>query len=328
MIVLQYAFYKQDFAKIITEGEECMVDLDKQLQEIVSRNSILKNEPMSKHTSFKIGGNADYFIKVKSIEELKKLLELAKKNKVPVTIVGNGTNLLVRDAGIRGIVIKLELNDFKIKKTANDIIITVEAGMTLAALATIALKEEITGLEFLSGIPGTIGGALRMNAGAYGSEMKDIVMKSRYMTYDGKIRTLDHKSHEFEYRNSVFSKLDVIIIDTTIRLKKGNKEEIQKIMDEYSEARKKAQPIEYPNAGSTFKRKEGVLTAKLIDECGLKGFSIGDAEVSTKHAGFIINKGKATADDVLNLVEHIKKQIKEKYDLQIELEILVLGEEK
>ena len=304
-----------------------MIDLDKQLQEIVKKDNILKNEPMSKHTSLKIGGIADYFIKVKTVEELKNILEFSNKNKIQTTIIGNGTNLLVKDGGIRGIVIKLELNEFKIKKTANEIFITVGSGMTLAAIASIALREEITGLEFLSGIPGTIGGAIRMNAGAYGSEMKDLVVKTRYMTYDGKIKTLDLDAHRFEYRNSIFSNLEAIIIDTTIKAKKGNKEEIEGKMNEYSASRKASQPLEYPNAGSTFKRKEGVITAKLIDECGLKGFSIGDAEVSTKHAGFIINKGKATAKDVLDLIEYVKKEIKNKFDLDLDLEILVIGEE-
>ncbi len=305
-----------------------MLDLERQLQEIVKRNNILKNEPMSKHTSLKIGGIADYFIKVKSIDELRNVLEFTNKNKIKTTIVGNGTNLLVKDGGIRGVVIKLELNEFKIKKMANEVLITAGSGLTLAALAAVALKEEITGLEFLSGIPGTIGGAVRMNAGAYGTEMKDIVVKTRYMTYDGKIKTLDLEEHEFVYRNSVFSKLDVIIIDTTICVKKGNKEEIENKMNEYSISRKKTQPLEYPNAGSTFKRKDGIITAKLIDECGLKGFNIGDAEVSTKHAGFIVNKGKATAKDFLELVEYIKKEIKNKTGVDVELEILVIGEDK
>lgn len=305
-----------------------MLDLDKQLQECISKNNILKNEPMSKHTSLKIGGNADYFVKITEIDELKKILDFTQKNNIPLTVVGNGTNLLVKDGGIRGIVIKLELKNFKIKRNSNDVILTVEAGMTLAALAALALKEEIAGLEFLSGIPGTIGGAIRMNAGAYGSEIKDILVKTRYITYDGKIKTLDLKQHEFEYRNSIFSKLKGIIIDTTIKVKQGNKKEIEEKMNEYATSRRNSQPLEYPNAGSTFKRKEGIITAKLIEECGLKGFNVGDAEVSTKHSGFIINKGKATAEDVLKLVDYIKKQIKEKYNLEIELEILVLGEEK
>ena len=285
------------------------MDLEKNLQEIVKRNNILKNEPMSKHTSLKIGGIADYFIKVKTVDELKKLLEFATENKIQTTIVGNGTNLLVKDGGIRGLVIKLELNDFKIKKISGDVLITVGSGMTLAALSAIAVKEEVTGLEFLSGIPGTIGGAIRMNAGAYGGEMKDIVVKTKYMTYDGKIKTIDLEEHRFEYRKSIFS-------------------EIEAKINEFATSRKASQPLEYPNAGSTFKRKEGVITAKLIDECGLKGFSIGDAEVSTKHAGFIVNKGKATAKDVLAVVEHVKKEIKNKFGLDLDLEILVIGEEK
>ena len=305
-----------------------MPDLERQLQEIVKRNNVFKNEPMSKHTSLKIGGMADYFIKVKSIDELKNVLEFTNKNKIKTTIVGNGTNLLVKDGGIRGVVIKLELIDFKIKKMANEVLITVGSGMTLAALAAMALKEEMAGLEFLSGIPGTIGGAIRMNAGAYGSEMKDIVVKTRYMTYDGKIKSLDLNEHEFEYRNSIFSRLDVIIIDTTISVKKGNKEEIENKINEYSISRKNSQPLEYPNAGSTFKRKEGVITAKVIDECGLKGVNVGDAEISTKHAGFIVNKGKATANDFLELVEYVKKEVKNKTGLDLELEILVIGEDK
>lgn len=305
-----------------------MDDLEKELQEVINKKNILKSEPMSKHTSFKIGGVADYFIKITSVDELKSLFKIAKKHKMPITLVGNGTNLLVRDGGIRGFVVKLELNNFKIKRTTKNIEITAESGITLAALANIALKEEITGLEFLSGIPGTIGGALRMNAGAYGGEMKDLVVKTRYITYDGKIKTITNKEHKFEYRNSVFSELNVIILDTTLSLAKGNKKEIDAKMKEYAASRKEKQPLEYPNAGSTFKRKEGYITAQLIDEAGLKGYSIGDAEVSTKHAGFIINKGKATAKDVLALVEHVKKTIKEKNNLDIELEIIVLGEEK
>ena len=301
-----------------------MPDLERQLQEIVKRNNVLKNEPMSKHTSLKIGGIADYFIKIKSIEELKNVLEFTNKNKIKTTIVGNGTNLLVKDGGIRGVVIKLELIDFKIKKMANEVQITVGSGMTLAALAAVALKEEIAGLEFLSGIPGTIGGAIRMNAGAYGSEMKDIVVKTRYMTYDGKIKTLDLDEHAFVYRNSIFSRLDVIIIDTTISVKKGNKEEIENKMNEYSVSRKNSQPLEYPNAGSTFKRKEGVITAKIIDECGLKGFNVGDAEVSTKHANFIINSDNASGKDIHDLILYVHDTVLEKtgVDLLIEQEFV------
>ena len=304
------------------------MDIEKLLQEKIERNRILRNEPMSKHTSFKIGGNAEYFIKVQNIDELKFVLKIAKENNVPFYIVGNGTNLLVRDGGIEGFVIKIEFNDFKVKKMKDEILIVADAGISLATLAVIALKEEVEGLEFLAGIPGTIGGAIRMNAGAYGREMKDIVVKTRYMTYDGKIKTLSLEEHKFEYRNSIFSEIQGIILETTIRAKRGNKEEIEKKIKEYTESRKEKQPLEYPNAGSTFKRKENVITAKLIDEAGLKGYSIGEAEVSEKHAGFVINKGKATASDVLELTDYIKKTIKEKFNEDIELEVLVIGKEK
>lgn len=304
------------------------MDIEKELIEVINKKNVLKDEPMSKHTSFRIGGNADFFIKITSVEELKSLFKISKKHNIPITLVGNGTNLLVRDGGIRGFVVKIDMNNFKIKRTTKFVEITVESGMTLAALANVALKEEITGLEFLAGIPGTIGGAIRMNAGAYGGEMKDIVVKTRYMTYDGKIKTLTLDEHEFEYRNSIFSKMNVIILDTTLKLSKGNKKEIDAKMKEFAASRKEKQPLEYPNAGSTFKRKDGIISAQLIDQAGLKGYSVGDAEVSTKHAGFVVNKGKATAKDVLELINHIKKTIKEKNNLDIELEIIVLGEEK
>lgn len=305
-----------------------MEDIEKMLSNVINKKQIYKNEPMSKHTSFKIGGNADVFVKITTIDDLKAVLEFTNEKKIPLTIIGNGTNLLVQDGGIRGIVIKLELKDFKIKRMANEVQITVESGMSLAMLSSIAIKEELTGFEFAAGIPGTVGGALRMNAGCYGSEMKDVVVKSRYMTKDGKIKTLDLKDHKFEYRNSIFSKKDYIIVDTTISLQKGNVKDIKAKIEEYNTSRREKQPLDYPSAGSTFKRIEGIPTAKLIDDAGLKGYNVGDAEVSRKHAGFIINKGKATAQDVLDLVEYVKKQVKEKFNVDIQLEILVLGEKK
>lgn len=305
-----------------------MESIEKILQEILNRKNVLKDEPMSNHTSFKIGGNAEYFLKIDTIEKLKKVLNIAKKNNIKVTIVGNGTNLLVKEEGIKGFVIKLELKDFKIKNNLNDVYITVEAGMPVSTLSNIAVKEEITGMEFLAGIPGTIGGALRMNAGAYGFEMKDIVTKTRYMTYDGKIKVLDAKDHKFSYRNSIFSQMNVIILDTTLKLKKGNLNEIKSKVEENMKNRQEHQPLDFPNAGSIFKRKDNYITAKLIDECGLKGYSIGDAEVSKKHAGFIINKGNATSKDVIQLIDYIRKKVKEKYNIDIETEIIILGDEK
>lgn len=304
-----------------------MTDIYKKLQEGINSKNISKDEPMSKHTSFKIGGIADYFIKITSTDELKFLLELSKKEKIPIQIVGNGTNLLVLESGIRGFVVKLEFNSFKIERNKNEAYITVQSGFPLSRLSKIALNEELEGLEFLSGIPGTIGGAIRMNAGAYGKEMKDIVITTKYMNYEGKIKKLNLKEHEFEYRNSVFSRNNFIILETTVRANFGNKEDITNKINEYSKSRIQNQPLEYPNAGSTFKRMDDAITAKLIDECGLKGYSIGDAQVSTKHAGFIINNGKATSDDVLQLIEYVKAKIKEKFNKELELEILILGKE-
>lgn len=199
--------------------------------------------------------------------------------------------------------------------------------MSLAKLAQIALENELTGLECMAGIPGSVGGAIRMNAGAYGKEMKDIVVFSKCMDKNGKIEEMNLRAHEFEYRKSAFERNGFIILETTMKLEYGKKEKIQKKMEECKELRMRNQPLEFPNAGSTFKRSSDIPTAKLIDDAGLKGYQIGDAQISTKHAGFIINKGKATSKDVLALMEYVKKQVKKKFNKEIELEILVVGEE-
>ena len=316
------------------------MDVEK-LKEYLSPEKILLNEPMSRHTSFKIGGPADVFIKADTLQDIKFVLEHTKQNKVPLFMLGNGTNLLVRDNGIRGIVLKINMQDVAVGVAAhscpfscgqvlpqeNETLICVQSGCTLAKLAQIALKHELTGLEPLAGIPGTIGGAIKMNAGAYGGEMKDIVVSTVYMDDIGNINTIGIEEHDFSYRHSMFSDKNYIILETVIRLNKSNKEDIKARMDEYSFSRKKSQPIEYPSAGSVFRRLDGIFIAKLIDEAGLKGYNIGDAEISTKHTGFIINKGNATAKDVLNLIEHIKRVLKEKFDVEVELEIIVVGEE-
>lgn len=303
-----------------------MENIDNEVMNIISKDRILKDEPMKKHTSFKVGGNADYFIIVNNEKELKEILDFANKKNIPIQLVGNGTNLLVTDKGIRGIVIKLNMKKYKITRTKDYAQITVEAGFPLCMLANIAIKEELGNLEFLSGIPGTIGGAIRMNAGAYGMEMKDIVIKTKYLSIDGKIHKINLAEHKFSYRYSKFAEEGSIILETTIKVPYSNKEEIESKIKKYSTSRKEHQPIEYPSAGSTFKRKEGIITAKLIDECGLKGYSIGDAEVSTKHAGFIINKGNAKAKEILELIEYVKKVVYEKTNENIELEVLVIGE--
>lgn len=304
-----------------------MTDLYKELQKGIDRKQILRDEKMSKHTSFKIGGPADFFIDIQNTKELKFVLELANKNNIPVTVVGNGTNLLVSDKGIRGIVIKISISDFKVVRKKDKAEITISSGYSVGKLAQLALKEELTGLEFLAGIPGSIGGAIRMNAGAYGSQMQDIVVSTRYMERDGKIKKLNLDEHKFSYRNSIFAEMqDVIILETVIEAKYGNAKDIKIKMDEYMKSRIEKQPLDLPNAGSTFKRKGDIITAKIIDECGLKGYRIGDAAVSEKHAGFVVNVGNATAKEVLELTDYIKDTVKKEKNIDIELEILKIGE--
>ena len=296
------------------------------LTDILPNSKILKNEPMSRHTSFKIGGNADILVKANNEEDIKNVLKFSNKEHIPIYVMGNGSNVLVKDNGIRGIVLMICMDTYKIDKQDEKVVVTASAGVKLGGLAQELLKQEITGFEFASGIPGTIGGAIRMNAGAHGKEMKDIVATTTYIDEHGNVNTVSNEEQEFAYRSSVFIKNKWIIINTELELEYGNKQEIQAKMQEYARYRKEKQPITYPSAGSTFKRGEDFITAKLIDECGLKGYSIGGAKISEIHAGFIINTGNATADDVLKLVEYTKEKVYEKFSKTIELEIEVIGE--
>lgn len=288
----------------------------------INKENILLDEPMSKHTSFKIGGNADYYITATSIENLKNILETAKENNIDTYVVGNGTNLLVRDNGFRGAIVKLGFNKINI---LDDKIIA-DAGASLVLLARLAADNNITGFEGLSGIPGTIGGAVRMNAGAYGTEIKDVLIESKYLGEDGNIYTITNEEHEFDYRKSIFKNNKGIILESIFKIEKGNKEEIENQMKENSAKRISSQPLDKPNAGSTFKRGDGFITAKLIDDAGLKGYKIGGAQISTKHAGFIINDEAATAEDIIKLIKYTKDVIKEKFDKEIETEIIIIGE--
>ncbi len=297
------------------------------LRQGIKKENVLIDEPMSKHTSFKTGGNADVFVKIATEEELKYILQYAKNNEIPVTIIGNGTNLLVRDGGIRGIVIQLKINNIEVTNLENKIIIKAGAGVSLARLANIAKDNNGTGLEFAIGIPGTLGGAIKMNAGAYGSEMQNVIKTTKYIDLEGNIENIKNKDHQFEYRNSIFSKISGIILESVIELPKGNTEEIEKQMKENMRARVEKQPVDKPSAGSTFKRGNGYITAKLIDECGLKGYQIGGAEVSTKHAGFVINARDATSKDILSLIEYIQEKVYEKFNIKIEPEVQVVGED-
>ena len=288
----------------------------------ISNENIKFNEPMKNHTSFKIGGPAECFIKITTIEQLKELLKFVKDNNINLSIIGNGSNILVSDSGIDGIVAEIAIKKYEILENNK---IVLGAGNKISEIAQKLLKDEFTGFEELSGIPGTIGGAIRMNAGANGKEMKDLVETVTLMDRDGNIRTLKNDEMQFEYRKSILKIKDDIVIQTTICLQKGKKEEIKNKMDELKEKRTKTQPLEYPSAGSTFKRGEDFITAKLIDEAGLKGYKIGDAQISEKHAGFIINKGNATAKDVLQLIKYTQDKIFKNTGKKIEPEIEMIG---
>jgi UDP-N-acetylmuramate dehydrogenase len=278
---------------------------------------------MKLHTSFKIGGPADFFIILNSLQELKEIQRFSKENNIPFLIVGNGSNLLVRDKGIRGIVAKLEFNKLEIVEEK----VVISSDYPVSKLSRKCAKAGLSGIEFLAGIPGTIGGAIRMNAGAYGREMKDVVEKTTYLDEDGNVKVFSNEEQNFEYRSSIFKDKKYIILEVELKLNKDDETQINIRIDEMMKNRIEKQPIDFPSCGSTFKRLPNLITAKLIDECGLKGYSIGGAEVSTKHAGFIINKGNATAKDVINLAEYIKNEVYQRFNERIELEVLIVGEE-
>ncbi len=302
-------------------------NLKKKILELgISEEKILFNEPMSKHTTFKVGGPAECYIKIDDIEDLRNILKFAKNNDIKITVLGNGSNVLVLDKGIKGIVLNIRFNKMEMLNFDGKIYANIGAGVKISIFGHLLLKNEITGFEELSGIPGTIGGAVRMNAGAHGKEFKDIVNTVTCMDYDGNIKQFENKDMEFDYRRSMLKDKKYIVLEVGMRFEKGTEKDIRQKMEEYASYRKEKQPIEYPSAGSTFKRGSDYITAKLIDEAGLKGFSIGGAEVSEKHAGFIINKGNATAKDILELIEYVRNKIYEKYNKEIELEIEIIGE--
>ena len=284
------------------------------------------DEPMSKHTSFKIGGNADIYVTAKKSKDIQTTFQFAKENEIPFVVLGNGSNLLVGDKGIRGIVLKVATEEITIQKEQEYAYVIVQAGEPLAKLAHVLLKENIAGFEFAAGIPGTIGGGVSMNAGAYGGEMKDIVKEVTYLDEDGNFITIPNEKCDFSYRHSYFSSHFGIITQVLLQLPYGKEEEIKSKMEEYAKSRREKQPLAYPSAGSTFKRGTDFITAKLIDECGLKGYTVGKAQVSTLHAGFVVNLGGATAKDVLAVIEHVKQEVLLKTGKQIELEIKLLGE--
>ncbi len=292
----------------------------------IDKEKILYNEPMKKYTTFKVGGPAECLIKIDNEADLKEILEFSKINNIPLTILGNGSNVIVLDSGIKGITLIIKIEKLEIENSTSDVVkIKLGAGEKIAKIGRIFLKKGLAGFEEISGIPGTVGGATRMNAGAHGKEMKDIIKKVKCLDMDGNEKIFTNAEMNFGYRTSKIKNEKYIITEIEIELTKGNTKEIKEKMDEYLNYRKEKQPIEYPSAGSTFKRGEDFITAKLIDEAGLKGLSVGGAEVSDKHAGFIINKGNATAKDILDLIEIVKEKIYEKYQKKIELEVEIIG---
>lgn len=286
---------------------------------------LLINEPMSRHTSFKIGGPADLMAMPKDEKELKLLLEKAAHNNVPLTLIGNGSNLLVRDGGIRGIVIKLGNMLNKIVVEGNSI--TFGSGVSLAIASKKAAELSLTGMEFAVGIPGSIGGAVYMNAGAYDGEMANVVSSIEVMDKDGNMKTLTAAELNFGYRKTALQNSGLIVTSVTVVLQEGVKEEILAKMEDFSGRRISKQPLELPSAGSMFKRPPGYYAGTLIDQTGLKGYSVGGAQISEKHAGFVVNKGQATAADVIQLIKDVQDKVFAAHGVMLQPEVLIIGEE-
>ena len=300
------------------------------LQEILGAEHVFPEEPMAKHITFRVGGPAEWFVRVNTIEQLKQVLALCKEQEEPYYIIGNGSDLLVSDAGVRGVIIRLagEFEEVIPRETVNEGIcdICAGAGVMLAALSLRAGKKGFTGLEFANGIPGTVGGAVLMNAGAYGGEIKDTIVAIDVMTKDGEVRRLEKEELKLSYRHSAMMDSGDIVLKAYFKLTVRPKLHIFAIMESYRKARQEKQPLEFPSAGSTFKRPEGYFAGKLIQDAGLSGYSVGGAMVSTKHAGFVINAGGATATDIYRLIQHIQKTVKEKFQVDLEPEVRFLGE--
>ena len=283
------------------------------------------NEPMRKHTSFQIGGPADVMVIPSSEEELIKSVKICRANKLKYFVMGNGSNLLVRDGGIRGVVIKINGKFDKIEIKKN--IISVQAGALLSTTSKQALKHSLSGFEFASGIPGTVGGAVVMNAGAYGGEMKDIVKKVRVLTTENEILELSNKELNFGYRNSKVKELNWIVLTVEFQLLKSDYKKIDEKMKDFTFQRTSKQPLEMASGGSTFKRPEGYFAGKLIDDSGLRGLRHGDAQVSEKHCGFVVNRGNSNYKEVMELIDVIKKTVRDNYGVELEMEIKQVGDD-
>lgn len=300
------------------------MSLYEELCGILGAKNVLKEEPMSRHTTFRIGGPADYFVIPDSAETILRIIRSCTEHKVPYYILGNGSNLLVGDKGYRGVVIQIYKNMNRIE--AEGTCIKAQAGALLSKIAARALEQSLKGLEFASGIPGTLGGAVMMNAGAYGGEMKQVLESTRVLTREGAMLVLTAAELELGYRTSIIARKDYIVLDAVLRLEQGNAQAIQDYMNELKEKRVSKQPLEYPSAGSTFKRPAGHFAGQLIDAAGLRGFCVGDAQVSQKHCGFVINRGNATAAEVVSLMEQVADKVEASSGIRLEPEVKRIGE--
>lgn len=295
------------------------------LLNILDKEDIKLDEPMRKHISFRVGGPADILVKPRTEEQLRNVFSLIKKEDIPYLVIGNGSNLLIKDGGIRGIVIEISdnFNAFEIEGNK----LTVQSGALLSIVGKAVLRKELKGFEFAAGIPGTIGGALAMNAGAYGGEMKDMVKSVRLMDTDGNIVEFTNEQMEFGYRRSILSRTDYVVLSAEIELENGNYDEIKATMADFTQRRVTKQPLSLPSAGSTFKRPEGHFAGKLIEDSGLRGLTLRGAQVSEKHCGFVVNLGNANAKDLLDLMYVVKSTVKTKFGVMLEEEVKILGED-
>ena len=285
---------------------------------------VLLEEPMKLHTTFRIGGPAEIFVMPEGLEEVQRILEICRTEDLPYFILGNGSNLLVSDRGYRGVVIQLDRNFGEVKVEGTEI--HASAGALLSTIAVAARRASLTGFEFAGGIPGTLGGAVVMNAGAYGGEMKDVLRKVMVMDQNGKVFEIPAEELQMGYRTSIIKTAGYIVLGAVLSLKEGNLEEIKMLTRKLSEQRTSKQPLEYPSAGSTFKRPEGYFAGKLIMDSGLRGYRVGGAQVSEKHCGFVINTGDATAEDVCGLMKHVTETVYAKFGVTLEPEVKFLGE--